>query len=185
MRNGSPSISSARRRRRCQDVLGDRRGAAIIEFALCGSAFIALLLAAFNVALIFFAQQGLQTAAEVVARKVLTGQIRAGSMNQTTFRQNACASLPPFLRCSRLYVDLQKASDFSSADTSRPTLTYDKNGNVANNWNYSPTNAGDIVVLRLMYLWPVSRVPGLQLATESDGSRVLLGTMVFKTEPYT
>jgi Flp pilus assembly protein TadG len=51
----------------------DEAGAAI-EFALVGAPFIAILLATLNTALVFLAQEGLETAGESAARLLLTGR---------------------------------------------------------------------------------------------------------------
>jgi Flp pilus assembly protein TadG len=163
----------------------DRRGSALIEFAVCAGAFMALLVACAQTALVFFAQQGVQTAAEDLARKVMTGQVRSGSTSQSDFRQAACASLPGYMKCSRLFVDVRTANAFSAIDTSGVTLTYDKDGKLTNSWAYNTGNAGDVVVLRLMYLWPTSTGPlGFNLSNQSGSTRLISGTMVFKSEPF-
>jgi hypothetical protein len=67
-----------------------------------------------------------------------------------------------------------------------PTLTFDGNGNVTNNWQYNPGNPGDIVVMRVMYQWPVFLGPlGMSLQNESNGNMLLMATAVFKNEPFT
>jgi len=166
-------------------LVADRRGSALIEFAICGSVFMALLVACAQTALVFFAQQGVQTAAEDLARKVMTGQVRSASTNQANFKLAACQSLPDYMSCSRLFVDVRTAISFSEVDTGGVTLTYDSHGNLTNTWSYNTGNAGDVVVLRLMYLWPTSTGPlGFNLSNQSTSTRLLSGTMVFKSEPY-
>jgi hypothetical protein len=54
---------------------------------------------------------------------------------------------------------------------------------VTNTWNYNIGGAGDIVVLRVIYLMPVIGGPLFALAN-SNGARVLMATSVFKNEPY-
>lgn len=165
-------------------LAADRRGAVAIEFALCASAFFGLLIGALQIAIVFFVQQGVQTAAEVVARRVLTGQIATGTTKEK-FRTDACAQLPPYLKCANLYVDVRKASNFSSLDMSQKNLTFDAAGNVNTNWSYDLGAASDVVILRLLYRWPIGTAPlGFNLGTQADGSRLIIGTMVFKSEPY-
>ena len=58
-------------------------------------------------------------------------------------------------------------------------------GAVTNTWSYNPGNPGDIVILRLMYDWPVIGgilTPGL--SNQPNGSSLMVGTAVFKNEPY-
>lgn len=171
---------------RCCALARDRRGATAFEFALSASAFMGLLIGTLQIAIVFFVQQGVQTAAEVVARRVLTGQIPAGT-TQEKFRTDACAQLPSYLKCANLYVDVRKAAggEFGNLDTSVTQLTYDASGNVNNNWSYDTGSGGDVMILRLIYKWPISTAPlGFSIGNQSDGSRLVIGTMVFKSERY-
>jgi hypothetical protein len=80
---------------------------------------------------------------------------------------------------------VQSAGTYSSINTAPLTLTYNSSGAVTNTFNYSPGAAGDIVILRVMYNWPVIASPLLPgLANQSNGDRLLVGTSVFKNEPY-
>lgn len=163
----------------------DRRGAAAIEFALCGSAFLALLIAILSTGLTLFAQQALQTVADDIARQVLTGRTAVAGVDADGFRRQACARLPAFLSCSRLMVDLRRADAFADADTGTPTLSFDDTGQVTNSWRFERVAPGDVVVLRILYRWPVPGGPlGVSLANSGDGQRLLVGTQLFKAEPF-
>ncbi|KAG5734291.1 hypothetical protein E4T56_gene7460 [Termitomyces sp. T112] len=94
-----------------------RRGAALVEFALVMPAVLALVLATLHTALIYLAQEGLETAAESAGRLIMTGQAQQGGLTQSAFKTAACNSLPPFLTCSRLYVDVTTVSNYSTAVT--------------------------------------------------------------------
>jgi len=75
-------------------------------------------------------------------------------------------------------------TSFASANTSAPTITFSSNGQVTNKWQFSPGSSGDIVVLQVMYQWPVYLAPfGYNLATLSNGNRLLMATAVFRNEP--
>lgn len=164
----------------------DLRGAVAVEFGICITAFIALLLGCLQVALLFFAQQSIQTASETVARSVLTGNV-ATSTTQEQFRKSACSALPSYMDCAKLMVDIRKApsGSFSSVDTSVMALTYDSKGNVTNSWKYDMGGAGDVVILRLMYPWQTVTGPlNMSLSNQGSPTRLLMGTMVFKSEPY-
>lgn len=164
----------------------DRRGAALIEFAFVVGPFMALMVAVLQTSLTFFAQQNLETTAEKSVRKLLTGAAQNSNMTQSQFKALVCSKLPAFMKCANVIVDVQVASNFSSANTGVPTLTYDAGGNVSNTWVYQPGVPGDITVARIMYVWDVSKGPlGFDLSTLSSGKRLLISTSVFKTEPYT
>ncbi|MDE1917036.1 MAG: pilus assembly protein [Sphingomonadales bacterium] len=166
-------------------IIRDRHGVAAMEFALIAPLLLALILGILNTSLIFLAQSGLETSAEAAARIIMTGQAQNAGMTQGQFQTAACATLPPFLQCNRLYVDVTNVSSFSSASLGAPTFTYDKNGNVTNSFSFSPGTRGSIAVVRLMYLWPTTNGPfGLQLSNTSGNNRLLQATSVLKTEYY-
>jgi len=163
--------------------LRDRKGVTAVEFALIGLPFIALLIVMLEIGIVAFAQQELETAVEQSSRIVLTGQ--TSSLNQAQFTSTVCGFLPALIDCTGLMVDLQSATNFSSANTSTPTLTYDSNGNVTNTWVYNTGSKGDVMVLRVMYQFPISPGPlGFKLANLSNGKRLLMSTAVFQNEPY-
>jgi Flp pilus assembly protein TadG len=162
----------------------DRDAAAAVEFALVAAPFLALILAIIQVGLIIYATQSLQTAAAAASRLILTGQVQTQNMSPSDFGQAVCGDASLFT-CSGLMIDVRTYSSFSGADASMPTLTYDAHGNVSNSWQYNPGGPGDIVVMRLMYRWPVIMGPlGLNLSNLGDGYRLLMATSAFKNEPY-
>jgi Flp pilus assembly protein TadG len=166
-------------------LLTNDRGAAALEFALVGASFLALLFGRLQVALIFFAQQSLETAAEATSRQIMTGQVQHANMTTAQFKTAACNNLPSFFKCANLMIDVRTTPAFASASTLMPTLTYDANGNPTNTWTYDVGGAGSIVVMRLMYVWPVLPGPlNFNLANQGSNKRMLMATSVFKSEPY-
>ena len=82
-------------------------------------------------------------------------------------------------------INVQNYSSFSSASTATPTLTFNAQGQVSNNWSYNAGNPNDIVVIQVMYQWPMILGPlGFDMANLSNGNRLLISTAVFKNEPY-
>ncbi len=162
-----------------------RDAAAAVEFALIAAPFIALIVAVVQVGLIIYASQSLQTAAATASRLILTGQVQTQNMQQSDFAKIVCGDASSLFACSGVMVDVRTYSSFSGADTSMPTLSYDAHGNVTNSWQYNPGGPGDIVVMRLMYRWPVFMGPlALNLSNLGDGYRLLMATSAFKNEPY-
>ena len=169
-------------------LLGDRRGATIIEFALVAAPFVALIVAVLQTSLVFFSQQALETTAERTARQLMTGSAQTSGTTQASFKTTACNNLlkvAAFMKCANLIIDVQNADNFASVDTSMPTLTYDSAGNVTNTWKFAPGGAGSIVIMRTMYQLPVVSAPlGFDLSNMGSNRRLLIATSVFKTEPY-
>ena len=176
-------------RRRAAMAAGFARrddGAAALEFAIVAAPFIALLLATVQTTLAFFAGQVLESAVADSSRSILTGSAQSASMSQSGFATAVCGKVQALFNCSKLMIDVQTANSFGAANTSMPTLTFDSHGNVNNAWQFQPGNPGDIVVMRVMYQWPVFLGPlGLSLSNESNGNLLLMATATFKNEPYT
>jgi Flp pilus assembly protein TadG len=179
-------------------IIRSREGSALVEFAVVAPLFLALLIAIFQIAYVYIAQAMLETTAENAARLILTGQAQTYSgtsgtttytgMTQSDYASAVCTMLKaqsPFMSCANLYIDVTTVSDYADATTSLPTITYDSSGNIANSWSYAIGTQGSIVVLRVMYLLPVSTAPlGFSLGNLSTGKRLLLATSVFKVEGY-
>lgn len=160
-------------------------GSVAVEFALIMPMLVALIMAILQVGWLYLAQQGLESAAEDSSRLIFTGQAQNGGFTAAQFKTSACNSLPPFLSCSNVFVDVATASSFSSATLTLPTFTYDSNGNVTNAFAYSTGTKGSIVVMRLMYLLPVADLPfGLKLSNQAGGKRLIMATAVFRNEIY-
>lgn len=165
-------------------LIRDERGATIVEFALVAPAFLALLFAILVTMLVFFAQQALETAGEAAARLIITGQAQQNGWSASQYKTQICKQLPPVLSCSKLMVDVQTVASFSAASTATPTITYDSSGNPIT--SYQAGGASDIVIVRLMYLWPTVTGPlGFKLSNKTGNNRLLVATSVAQTEPYT
>lgn len=161
-------------------------GAAALEFAIVAAPFIALLLASVQTALAFFAGQLLESVVADSSRQILTGAAQNANMTQSGFVTAVCQNVKALFDCSKLMIDVQTATSFSTATTAMPSLTFDSKGNVTNSWSFQPGNPGDIVVMRVMYQWPVFLGPlGLSLSNESNGNLLLMATATFKNEPFT
>jgi len=160
-------------------------GAAALEFAIVAAPFFAIVLATLQTALAFFAGQVLESAVADSSRAILTGSAQNSSLTQSGFATTVCSKVQALFNCGKLMIDVQTASSFSTANTAMPTLTFNGSGAVTNSWSFQPGNPGDIVVMRVMYQWPVFLGPlGLGLSNESNGNLLLMATATFKNEPY-
>lgn len=169
---------------RLRTLRRDRKAATIIEFAAVAAPFIALILATLQTSLVFFAQQTLETVSEETSRQLMTGTVQKAKMSQDDFHQIACNNLPIFMKCANLMIDVQTADSFADVDTGIPSV-YNDDHTVKTNWQFKTGGAGDIVVMRTMYLFPVIGGPlGFSLANAEGNKRLLVATAVFQTEPY-
>lgn len=159
-------------------------GSAAVEFALVAVPFLALLVAIIQTMLVFFAQRLLDEVVSQASRMIQTGQAQTSGLTQTQFASWVCQKTAIFFTCGDFMVNVQSYSAFSSASSATPTLTFDAHGNVTNSWNYQLGNPGDIVVVQVMYQWPVMLGPlGFNLSNLPNGNRLLVSSNIFKREP--
>jgi Flp pilus assembly protein TadG len=157
-------------------------GAAAVEFAMVAAPFLAMVFAIIETAMVFFAGQTLETAAADSARLIMTGQAQNAGYDKAKFKEAVCARIYGLFDCnSGLYVDVKSYASFASVPLSKPIT----NGNMDTNTGYAPGTPGDIVVVRLMYQWPVYvSLLGLNLSDLSGNKRLLMSTVAFRNEPY-
>jgi Flp pilus assembly protein TadG len=173
-----PGASTARR------LLHQQDGATAVEFSLVVAPFLAMLFAIIETALVFFAGQVLETAGADSARLIMTGQAQTQGYDQAKFKEAVCARVHGLFNCAGdLYVDVKTYTSFSNISTQAPV---DANGNLqTGNLGYQPGGPGNIVVVRLMYQWPVYvSLLGLNLSDLSGSKRLLISTVAFRNEPY-
>jgi Flp pilus assembly protein TadG len=171
--------------RSCKRYAGCTRAASAVEFAIIAAPFVALLVALLQTALVFFASRVLDETAEQASRYIFTGQAQTAGMTQTQFANYLCQKSSTLFTCSNFMINVQNYSSFAAANTSTPTLTFDSSGAVTNQWAWSPGSPGDIVIVQVMYQWPVMMGPlGFNLANLANGNRLLVSTVAFKTEPF-
>jgi Flp pilus assembly protein TadG len=163
-------------------LVRDSDGVSAIEFALIGPVVIALMVAILQTGVVFLYQQLLQTATTQAARLVMTGQAQTQKLSSAQFLQDVCTDAGSLFNCSNLSANVQTFSSFSGMSMSNPV----SNGAFSSSkMSYSLGGPGDIVLVQIFYQLPVSGGPlGFTLANTSNGNAVLVGTSVFRNEPY-
>jgi Flp pilus assembly protein TadG len=148
--------------------------------------FFGLLMALFQTALVFFAARVLDVVTLQASRYILTGQAQNANYKQSDFATYVCNNTFALFTCTNFMININTYNSFSAATTSTPTLTFNKTtGAVTNTWTYSQGGPNDIVVVQVMYQWPVIGGPlNFTLSNLSNGNRLLISTAVFKNEPY-
>lgn len=172
---------SPQRRSLFRRFLRQGEGATAVEFALVAPAFIALLYAILQTALLFFAQQALQTATLQAARQIMTGQAQSQSMTQSQFQQVVCANAGGLFNCGGIFAAVQTFTSFPNVTMFNPV----SNGKfTSSNMPYNPGVSGDVVVVQVFYQWPVYPGPlNFTLANASGNVNVLVATAAFRNEP--
>jgi len=157
---------------------------AAVEFGMVAAPFLALMFAIMETALVFFASQTLETAVADSARLIMTGQAQSQTFDAAAFKNSVCSKIGGLFNCQGgLYVDVKTYSSFGAVDNSSPV---DANGNLkTGSFGYTPGGPGDIVVVKLMYQWPVyASLLGFNLGNMAGNKRLLMATAAFRNEPY-
>ncbi|MBN9084756.1 MAG: hypothetical protein BGP04_26080 [Rhizobiales bacterium 62-17] len=178
----------------------DTDGVTAVEFAFIAVPFFSLLFVIFESALMFFTQQGLEAATAEAARQIMTGHNLSGTApsggtaltSSEAFRsQVMCTlkSLPSFIDCNKLIIDVRNQSGFAGADLS--------GGFYTGNTLFQTGGANCVVVLRVVYPMPVflnfltpdglsTSGPNRAGQTNYGGGwkHMLLATQVFRNEPF-
>ncbi|WP_439572260.1 TadE/TadG family type IV pilus assembly protein [Phreatobacter sp.] len=161
----------------------DEEGIAAVEFAFVAGPFLFLLFAIIEVAMVFFAGQVLETATSSASRLILTGQAQQQNFDQTAFKNEICRQTNVLMDCGGIGVDVRTYANFGAASQNRPT-----DGSGAVNFagmGFTPGSGGDIVVVRVVYQWPVLMPSfGMQVGDLPNGKRLLMATAAFRNEPF-
>ena len=93
-----------------------------------------------------------------------------------------CNDAGTLFTCANLSANVQKFTSFSSMTQSNPV----SNGTFSSSSNsFTMGGPGDIVLVQVFYQLPVSGGPlSFTLANTNNGNAVLVGTSVFRNEPY-
>lgn len=160
-------------------------GAAAVEFALVAIPFFAIMFAIIELAFVFWAGQVLETAVNNASRLIMTGQAQKQNFDKAKFKEELCSRVLGLFNCNAgMIIDVRTSGAFASANLGKPT--YKGNGQVDDTgFQYQTGGPGDIVVVRVMYEWPlIMRTFGLDLADTPSGKRLLMSTVAFRNEPY-
>jgi Flp pilus assembly protein TadG len=180
-------------RRTARALARSESGAAAVELALIAVPFFLLLFGIIELALVFLLSTSLENATDMAARQVRTGAMQtAGGASAATFKTLVCKNLGWLQNecASNLYVDVRTFASFKTVTAPQPVVS--KTVGAKTTTSFDPTKltfdmgkAGDIVVVRTYYSWPLI-TPMVQQAiqTLSDGHMVISSTAAFRNEPY-
>ena len=171
----------AGRARRCR-FWRNQTGGAAVDFALIAAPFLAVLMAIIESAIVLLAGQVLQTSTTNAARQIMTGQAQNKAWTAQQFKDYVCGGLTVMFDCGKLNIDVRAFSAFGAVNL--PAVT-NANGTLTNAYVYQPGNPGDVVVVRLIYQWPVlASGLGIGLVNSASSSNTLVATAAFRNEPY-
>lgn len=157
-------------------------GASAIEFAIIALPFILLMFAIFEVSLVYFATTALENGVSAAARQIRTGQAQVSGLTASQFKTLICDRIFPILSCDgRLMVDVRRFDGFNMVAF---PAALDGNGNLAGNTQFQMGAAGDVIVVRAYYSWPMLTPVATSFSDMSAGSRLLSASAAFRNEPF-
>jgi Flp pilus assembly protein TadG len=148
-----------------------------VEFALVAPLLCFALLSVFEIGMLGMMSSGLDNAVGEVARKIRTGQATAPT-DAASFEDQICANLGGTTSAcrTRLVVSVQKYSKFFDAGggvNAQPDGSFNKGA------------AGDIVIVKANYNWPLMSPFVATAFHRSEPLTVTLGSrLAFKNEPF-
>jgi Flp pilus assembly protein TadG len=172
----------------------DERGGPAAEFVITLPILAAVILATLQIGVIFIAKAYLETGAEQAARTVMTNNAVvvtngvSAPMTQAQFQAAVCAELPALFTCNQIIVQLQQiCADTSGTCTPAPIATllptFNSDGTLKNSTSFSTGSSGSLMLLSVMYQWPVyGGILGLKWGNLGNGKMLMTSTQIFKVE---
>ena len=174
------------RKRQSSDFSESEDGASAVEFALVATPFFLLLFGIIEIGLLFFGQQLLDHGVGQSARLIRTGQAQMGGFDEARFREDICSQIKVLFSCNGddLKIDVRTYDSFDDVNLNN-TIDEDTGQIVDDDFGYQPGAGGDIVVVRVLYAWPVITPSfGMGHGQLADGKRLVAVSNTFRNEPF-
>ena len=162
----------------------DRSGAAAIEFAMVVPLLLIGIIGIVEIAFTFLATQMLENATQDATRRIMTGQVKSTTTSKDVFKGQVCDKIKLLLSCDNLYVDAQAFASMPDPSTFASPLQGQK---FVDSTQFITGKAGDIVVVRTFYAWPVFLTKflyGYDISNMEGGKRLLSSAAAVRNEPF-
>jgi Flp pilus assembly protein TadG len=151
-------------------------GATAVEFGLVATPFFMLMMAIFELAMLFQS-----------SRVILTGEAMTLYPNPATavaaFKSDVCTRLTLVSNCNtRLSVDVRTYTSFATATANQPVSggVLDTSG-----FGYQPILPNQIAVVRAVLSYPIVLSSWNKVFSDlANGERALMATLAFRAEPF-
>jgi Flp pilus assembly protein TadG len=163
---------------RCTGLLGDRRGATAVEFALVCAPFTIFLLAVMLTGLQFYLQQALDFATQSAVRQVQLGHISLGYTEADFVNKVFCPIFGSFQACDNLYIDLRPVSDYEQLG--KPGVADAPGSASTTGLVFCPGTAGQLMYAHVIYLAP--SLAGTLFGDEPAGYSAIISNAAFAIE---
>nr|WP_321985773.1 TadE/TadG family type IV pilus assembly protein [uncultured Lichenicoccus sp.] len=153
-------------------LLGCRRGATALEFAIVGPVMLTLIFAIVEDGLMLFAQSVLDNATRDASRQIMIGNITTASGFQTQL----CSDVTSFFDCTKLQFNVQ-----SSAGGFPAVIVTSSLASVLSTANFSSGSGGQYVFVEVAYNRPYM-FPWIQKFAGAGWA--LMSIQAFQNEPF-
>ena len=171
-------------RRRLRLLVRHEGAATALEFALVAPPFLFMILAIFELALVYLVSVTLDSATQQASRIIRTGEAQSGSYTSAKFTKLVCDNMGWLAsQCtSNLYVDSEVKTTFGSSNPNSPV----QNGTwTSSNLKFDMGGSGDIIVIHTYYQWKlITPVLYGGLQNLPNGIKVVVAATTFRNEPF-
>ncbi|MEM6538124.1 MAG: TadE/TadG family type IV pilus assembly protein [Pseudomonadota bacterium] len=183
----SPRFVSLRRKGR--SFIGNKRGAAAVEFALLGPTFLALIMSLFEVGITIAKIALLDLAVAEAAQFVYVGAVHSGSPTKAEVEQFICNRAQIFPDCvNNLTLELVPINNFTNLPPDEvPCTDSNDDEEVAPVVTYSPGAASQVMLMRVCVTTGVITPGlgiGLNLSTTDTNRMQIVSAVAFMNEPF-
>ena len=170
--------------RKLKSFLKERDGVTAVEFSMLALPFFIIVFGLMEVGIAIFVNRMVDNAVISSSRLIRTGQ-HASITSTAEFKTAICGFMPAFM-CDTDRITVVVETGTSFADAASKASPYDEDGELKEDDDtaYNIGGAGSIVVVKVIYRWPMM-TSALNLALDDNGTeRYLTSTMVFRNEPW-
>ena len=153
-------------------------GIVAIEFAFLLPMFAAVLFAALEIGTVYFVRSDLDLATQEAARAVMTHQVTTSAQLTSTF----CSELSALIDCNSLMINLTPYTSLGSVNAGNPVLTFNADGTVANSFTQTFGATGNVMVLEVVYQFPVVGSGLIPFISQHNGYTPIVSNYVFVEE---
>ncbi|MBG6145859.1 MAG: pilus assembly protein [Roseibium album] len=168
-----------------RSLLKDREGVTAVEFSMVALPFFIIVFGIMEVGITMFVGRMVDNSVISASRLIRTGQAHTSGLTASQFKSQICDFMPAFMcDTDRIVVEVESVDSFAAAGST--DSLYDADGNLKedDDLTYDIGGAGKIVVVKVIYKWPMMTA-ALNLALDDSGTeRFLTSTMVFRNEPW-
>ncbi|WP_034853353.1 TadE/TadG family type IV pilus assembly protein [Sinorhizobium sojae] len=186
-------------------LIGDRKGATAIEFAILALPFFLIVFASIETFVAFAGEQLLANATDTLARKIRTGEItfnqgKSTDMTEAEFRQAFCDEISILMTCSstevsqpqKLFLDVREITHLTTIPAAVPRVGSSSSSDLdTSGFKFAPGDAASFTMLRAYYRWEVITdlvrpyVTNLRPAgTSMPRDFLMVATATFRNENY-